>query len=176
VVAVLVAVGVVIWLLVRGGGGTTTHTTAQPAPQRATPVAATVAQLQALAGRSAFPIYWIGPKPGDTYELTRTSDGRIYVRYLPPGVQLGVNMPNYVTVATYPSPDGFATVTQASKLSGEWIHRLRRGGLAVGSPRLPKSVYLSYPGAKFLVEIYDPTPNHARVLVTTGQIRPIPHP
>jgi hypothetical protein len=139
-------------------------------------VAATVTQLKALAARTPHPLYWLGPKPGYTYELTQTSDAKIYVRYLPPGVQLGVNAPNYVTVATYPEPNGFATVSQASKLSGEWIHRLRRGGLAVGSPRLPKSVYLSYPGATFLVEVFDPTPNHARVLVTTGQVRPIPHP
>jgi hypothetical protein len=32
------------------------------------------------------PVYWAGPRPSYTYELTRTSDGRIFVRYLPTGV------------------------------------------------------------------------------------------
>lgn len=174
-VAVVVAVGVVVWLLASGGGGSSSHKAGTPpAPTRATPVAASIAQLQALVARQTHPLYWLGPKAGDTYELTQTSDGKIYIRYLPPGIQLGINVPNYVTVATYPQADGFATVTQASKLKGEWIHKIRRGGLAVASPALPKSVYFSYPGAKFMVEVYDPTPNHARTLLTSGQVRPIP--
>jgi hypothetical protein len=174
VVVVAVAVGVVVWLLVDSGGGSSHRAAAPNAQTRAVPVAASIPQLRALASRAGHPIYWLGPKAGFTYELTQTGDGKIYVRYLPAGVQIGINVPNYATVATYPQANGFTTVMQASKLKGEWIHHIRRGGLAVASPALPKSVYFSYPNAPFMVEVFDPTPNHARVLLTTGQVRPIP--
>ena len=34
-------------------------------------------------------MYWAGPIAGMSYELTKLKDGRIYVRYLPDGVELG---------------------------------------------------------------------------------------
>ena len=171
VVAAAIAAGLVIWLVTKGGGGGS-HAKS-PAQVRAIPVAATIPQLRALAATKAHPIYWAGPKSRYTYELTQTGDGKVYVRYLPAGVRVGVNVPNYVTVATYPATNGFATVTQASHLPGEYVRRLRGGGLAVASPRLPKSVYLSFPRAQYLVEVYDPVPNQARALVLSGQVRPI---
>ena len=170
-VAAAIAAGVIIFLVTQGGGSSHSKTT--PAQVRAIPVAATIPQLRALAAAKPFPLYWVGPKPRYTYELTQTGDGKVYVRYLPPGVKVGVNLPNYITVATYPVTNGFTTVTQASHLPGEFVRRLPAAGLAVASPRLPKSVYLSYPRAKYLVEVYDPVPKQARTLVLSGQVRPI---
>jgi hypothetical protein len=120
-----------------------------------------------------FPIYWLGPKPGDTYELTQTIDGKIYIRYLAAGIPVGDSHPLYVTVATYPHIDGFRTVRQARRRRHEWVRKLPNGGLAVASPALPKSVYFSYPGAHYLVEVFDPKRKGARALVTSDQVHPI---
>jgi hypothetical protein len=49
------------------------------------PTAATLADLRTLAQRVGHPIYWAGPKPGYTYELSTTSNGSVFIRYLPPG-------------------------------------------------------------------------------------------
>src|SRR5689334_11323708 len=75
VVALLVAVGV--WLLVRGGGGGNS-TTGANGPSIG-PEAATQARLHSLSDDEGHPIYWIGAKSGTTYELTRTSSGRIFI-------------------------------------------------------------------------------------------------
>ena len=48
-----------------------------------TAAASSPAALAKLSATLAQPIYWLGRIPGSTYELTRTPDGRVYVRYLP---------------------------------------------------------------------------------------------
>jgi hypothetical protein len=37
----------------------------------------------------------------------------------------------------------------------------------------PKSVYFRYPKSGYQVEVYDPSPRHARGLVLSGSIKPI---
>ena len=54
------------------------------------PIAASIADLRALVSASGHPVYWAGPRYRATYELSELSDGRIYVRYLPKGVEVGV--------------------------------------------------------------------------------------
>jgi hypothetical protein len=46
------------------------------------------AQLARFAALSTTPVFWAGPRPGVSYELTSLS-GRVYVRYLPRGVAAG---------------------------------------------------------------------------------------
>src|SRR5205809_2388971 len=97
-IVIALAVGLVVWLVVRDRGGS-----ASP-PSNVTAVSPT--QLRTLAGSVAHPVFWVGPKSGMTYELTRTSNGSIFVRYLPSGVKIGSKDP-YLTVATYPFPGAF---------------------------------------------------------------------
>ena len=66
--------------------------------------AASVAQLRGIPAETGHPLYWAGRRSEFTYELTRTADGNVYVRYLPPGIPVGAREPNYLTIGTYPRP------------------------------------------------------------------------
>jgi hypothetical protein len=155
------------------GGGGKDKTTAEKAPAKANSAAATATQLRALSKSVGHAIFWAGPKSGFTYELTRTGDGNIYIRYLPPGVKVGAGTADYLTVGTYPGNDAFGTVTKASKLKGATTKKLTGGGLAVSQKSNPSSVYLSYPGSKLLVEVYAKDPAEASRAVTGGKVRPL---
>ena len=52
------------------------------------------------------PIYWAGKRAGVTYELTKTADNRVFIRYLPAGVPIGSSKP-YLTIGTYPLSNAF---------------------------------------------------------------------
>src|SRR5439155_18104340 len=106
VVALAVVAGLVVWLLVRGNNNSKRTSSAQ---------AASAQDLAALPTTLGHPVYWAGPKRGFTHELTRTSDGRIYIRYLPAGVSIGSNQPNYLTIGTYPLKDAVAAVRGIAK-------------------------------------------------------------
>ena len=136
-------------------------------------MAATRPQLVALSRSVGHDIFWAGPRPG-TYELRRTVDGNIYIRYLPPGVPVGAGSADFLAVGTYPQKDAFATIRQAEKRPGETIRQLKDGGKAVVGQGRPNSVYFSYPGSKLLVEAYDPSPARALGFVLTGKVSPLP--
>ena len=51
--------------------------------------AASESELKAFADSVSHPVYWAGPKEGYTYELTQTTNGLVYVRYLPEGTDVG---------------------------------------------------------------------------------------
>ena len=52
--------------------------------------AASESELKAFADSVSHPVYWAGPKEGYTYELTQTTNGLVYVRYLPEGTDVGI--------------------------------------------------------------------------------------
>jgi hypothetical protein len=164
---VAVAVAVVLWLVLRGGGGTATHA---PAGH---PAAASASRLAAVARSIGHPIYWVGPRPTYVYELSRTKDGRVYVRYLPRGVHVGNRSPNYLTVGTYPQRDAFATLRATAKKQGVRTIALAGGGLAFQYKGRPTSVYLAYPGSDYQIEVFDPSPARALQLVSSGEVSPV---
>jgi hypothetical protein len=138
----------------------------------AKPVAASVGALKALPSQLGHPIYWIGPRSGYTYELTRTTNGNVYVRYLPSGVAIGASRP-YLTIATYPFQGAFDAITRLSKQKGQVAIKLKGGGVAVINPSDPKSIHLAYPGADFEAEVFDPSAGRARQIVSSDQVEPI---
>jgi hypothetical protein len=168
-VAVVLAavIGLVVWLLVRGGGGEASK------PNRAPATAASIQRLNAFAGSVGHPIYWVGSQPSFTYELSRTKDGRVYIRYLPPGTKLGNSNPNYLTIGTYPQPNAFATLQAAAKKQGIRTLHLPGGGLAFQYKNRPTSVYLAYPGSDYQIEVFDPSAARALRLVASGQVKPV---
>jgi hypothetical protein len=157
-----------VWLVQRGGGGSTATL---PRPG-AGPAAVSQAQLEKLAASLDFPVYWAGAKSG-TYELTRTTDGRIYIRYLPSRDKVGDRAAKYLTVGTYPTRSAFLAVQRAAKRPGAVALAIDHGGLLVFSTRAPKNVHFAYPSAKYQVEVYSPSPQQGRALVLTGAIKPI---
>ena len=156
-----------VLLLLRGhDGGKTTL------PPVGTPAAVSESQLKALASQSNLPIYWAGSKHG-AYELTRTTDGRIYIRYLPSADKVGDRTPTYLTVGTYPTKQAFSAIQHAAARRGAVSAKIDRGGLLVFNNSTPKSVYFTYPKSGYQVEVYDPSPLQARSLVLSGSIKPI---
>lgn len=153
-------------LKLRGHGGKTTL------PPVGSPAAVSESQLKSLASQSSQPIYWAGPKHG-TYELTRTTDGRTYIRYLPSADKVGDRTPNYLTVGTYPTKQAFSALRRAAARDGAVSANVDHGGLLVFNNSAPKSVYFSYPKSGYQVEVYDPSPLQARGLVLSGSIKPI---
>jgi hypothetical protein len=181
VVALALAIAFVVWLLVRGNGNSSPKPAASPAAPTTTvapakpvrtvgPVAATVAKLRAVA--RAHPVYWAGPKQGVTYELTRSSNGRTFIRYLPKGVRVGSRR-NVLFVGTYAVPGAYKALQKAAKASGDVTFKAPRGGLAIYSRTGATNVYVAYPGSNYQIEVYDPNPTRARKLVRSGVIRPI---
>jgi hypothetical protein len=176
ILALALAIAFIVWLVVRGNDSSSTPNTTKTAttstkPVRTFgPVAANLATLRALARRQ--PLYWAGRKPNVRYELTRTTDGKFFIRYLPKGVRVGAKR-SYLIVATYPVKDAYKAVQTAAKESGAVTFRIARGGLAVYNRSAQTNVYFAYPGSKYQVEVFDPNPARAHQLVRSGAIRPI---
>lgn len=135
------------------------------------PIAVSRHDLVELSVQLARPVYWAGAASGSTYELTTTAAGRVYVRYLRAGVRVGIAR-RYLTVATYPLKDAFATTTEAARESGAVTIPVA-GGFAFYRTALATSVYLAFPGIDEQIEVFDPSAQRAHRLVASGRIRPV---
>jgi len=166
-VAVAAAAAALVWVFAISGGDSNSST-AGPKPS-----AATVAGLEQLAGTLKHPIFWAGEKPGYTYELTRTSNDNVYVRYLPKGVHVGDKRADFLTVGTYPDKDPMQSISAALKRKGTTRFALPGGGVAVQYAAHPTSVYFAYPNSSLLLEVFEPSPAQARAVVRSGAIRPL---
>jgi len=141
-------------------------------PVRAVPKLVSQDDLHAYARTLSHPLYWAGPRENYSYELTTTADGSDYVRYLPPGVGAGDPRPIFLTVGTYPREDAFSIVQKAAKVA-KTSATLPEGGLAVPSPRNPASVFVAYPQASVLVEIFSTDPDRSMRLARRQAVVPI---
>ena len=127
--------------------------------------------LDALSEALGDPIYWLGERPGFTYELTLTRVG-IYVRYLPRGAYAG-DPAKHTLVATYYLPGAYRALGAAGRRGGSVVLRTPGGGEAFIDQRHRKNVYLAYPHSSWEIEVFDPSPGRARRLVVGGQVRPV---
>lgn len=165
----LVALGLaaffVGWLVMNRGG--------DEAPAVGGATATSESELRSFAESASHPVYWAGPKKDFTYELTRTTDGRVYVRYLPEGTDVGDPRARFLTIGTYPRKGAFAELERAARANGAVSLKLERGGLAVFSDARPTSVYFGYPDARYQVEVFHPSPTEARRLALSDQVVPV---
>ena len=79
------------------------------------------------------PIYWAGEQPGTTYELTKTADNRVFIRYLPAGVPIGSSK-RYLTIGTYPLRHAFIVTSRLAASSGSAPVEIGKDGVAFSSP------------------------------------------
>lgn len=165
-VVLLVVLGIVLWLLLRGDGGKTTS-------RRAPANGMSIRQLNEFAGSIGHAVYWAGSQPRFTYELSHTKDGRVYIRYLPVGATVGSTKANYLTVGTYPQRHAFRTIRAAAKSQGLRALDIAGGGVAFQYKTRPTHVYIAYPGSNYQIEVFDPRPAVALRLVMSGQIKPV---
>jgi hypothetical protein len=133
------------------------------------PVVAPRAELKTVSKAVRQPIYWAGPRKGSHYELTRTSTGNSYVRYLPRGVK-GGKQGRLLIVATYPLRDAFARVKKYA--NGKPIAG-PNGSIYAVNRDVPTSVYIAFPKVDYEIEVYDPSPKVARTVAASGQVQSV---
>jgi outer membrane biosynthesis protein TonB len=166
--ATVVAVVLVGWLLI--GGDDESSPKSDSGAE-----AATVDSLRESAAERGTPIYWAGPQEDAELEVTETEAGeRTYIRYLTGDAEPGDPQP-FLTVGTYAFPNAAkALKRQARESGGMGVLRTAPGGGTVYFSRdRPESVYLAFPGIDVEIEVYDPDPQRALNLVTSGQIVPV---
>ena len=174
------AIAVLVAALAAGCGSKSSPTTtvtaigqqqSRPAPPRAQQTSP--AGLKSLSAKIGHPIYWIGKERRHKYELTKTSDGRVFVRYLPEDVQIGSKKARFTIVGTYPVANALDVLKKLAKRSGEKSFAAPHHGVAVFEASRPTNVYVAYPGSSLQIEIFDPSPKRARKLVTHGKVEPV---
>jgi hypothetical protein len=161
-IALAVGAGLLVWALVTGDD--------EPEGNARSARAVSAGDLAALPASVGHPVYWAGPRRRFTYELTRTKDDRIFIRYLPAGVAVGTDEPNYLAVGTYPVKNGIASVRAIAKRLGTSPLSTSGGGVAVQDKDHPSSIYLAYPGSAYQVEVFHPSPAVAARAVLSGGI------
>ena len=169
----LAAIAVLVALAAAGCGKKHATTTVQAIGQQQTAKGVSPDDLRSLSAKVGHPIYWLGEESGHIYELTQLQNGRIFVRYLPHGVPIGSPEAIYTIVGTYPVANAYNVMKQLAKKPGEHSFAAPNNGLAVYSSARPTNVYLAYPGSNLQVEVFDPSPQHARSLIATGHVVPV---
>ncbi len=129
---------------------------------------------QNLAQESQFintKFFWAGKRQGYLYEFTRTTNGNLFVRYLPPGVAVNSKPGHFLIVATYPFTGAYQALKHEAKAraipgpDGSLIYVRRKD---------PKSVLMGFPESpNDQVEIYAPTKIEAIAAAQSGDIRPV---
>lgn len=127
------------------------------------------ADLRAYGRAQPTPVYWIGPQPNRRYELTRTTSGRYFIRYLTPKADVGDKQSRFITVGTYPGTNAYGALQTVSRRSGSVRIDTKSGALVVYSKTRPESVYFAFPNTNFQVEVYDPKATRARAAVLEGK-------
>jgi hypothetical protein len=148
-------------------------TDATPTPSASTgaadPRIVSESELRAF-GADNSPVYWAGPDDGVEYELTRSADGTVFIRYLTGGAAAGDESDAFLSIATYPQVDGYTNLLQAAQIDGATSTVGSGGALIVTNPDVPNSAYFSFEGAQFQVEVYSPDAGAALSLVSDGTI------
>ena len=171
VVAGAIVVALALWLILSSNGGNRQSNGAAGAGS--TPMLFSKNGLIGLVDTLDTPVYWVGPRANVGYEVTETSAGRTYVRYLPPGVHAGDPRPDFLTVGTYQLSNPMAAMRNAGhERGGETVH-LKGGTVVFMNRSKPTSAFIVGRGWKDQVEVYDPSPDAAMKLVLAGDVQPV---
>lgn len=178
VVAAAAVVGFLVWLFVirDDGGGETSGKPGQVVTTEVQPFGPAIAgasELEDAAAQVGHPVYWATESQAGDIELTLTTDGRTFVRYLTGGVKPGDKNANFLTVATYNVDNAEAALEEVAGRDGRETFEVPGGGLAVANSAEPERVYFTPADSDLQVEVFDPEPGRARELVESGQIAPI---
>ena len=167
VVAVAALIGVVVWYALDMRGSSD-----QSGTQTASPVALSPDGMKTLAETLGQPIYWLGPQDATTYEVLQTSDGRVFVRYLPEGTEVG-DPGAFTSVGTYPVRNAYDIIDAKTRQPGASAILVAGGGVGLAAKTSPNNVYIAYPASDFQIEIFSPVPNEAEKLLRSGRLRSV---
>jgi hypothetical protein len=161
-----VAVAVIAYLLISGGGGSNSDNAKSAR-------IVTGADLRDLAGEVGHPIYWAGERPGTRLEFHEDPDGNVFVRYLTGDAAAGDPNQRFLTIGTYFTGNAVSGLEVVAKRKGAITAPLPGGGIVVTNTSTPTSVYLADQGSDYQVEVYDPDPRTALRLATSGEVVPL---
>jgi hypothetical protein len=182
VLALLVAAGFIAWAALGGAGssnstattGTTPASSSTPQQSVGTdPVPLSYRGLRTLVRALKQPVFWVGKKPHRTYEFRQTTDGKIYVRYLPPGVHAG-DPRTFLTVATYPLLNAFSVTQAAARGGGSTELHAGKSAAAFYGKDSETNAYVAFAGMNYQIEVYSPKSGLARRLVERGAVKSVP--
>ena len=171
VLGAVVVIALVAWLLTKGDDANDKAKPAAGLVQIGTPTVLSEAKLHEFGGAQPTPVYWAGPLPNRRYEVTQTSAGRSYVRYLTPRASIGDAAPRFLTVGTYPGTNAYGALQAIARRSSSESVKTQSGALVVYDKKKPTSVYFAFPGQNFQVEVYDPRGDRARRFVLGGKVQ-----
>jgi hypothetical protein len=139
------------------------------------PQVVSIDELAEVAEEDEHPIYWVGERDGARYELTETTAGRLFVRYLEGNAEAGDERADFLTVATYPSKDGVAEIKEAVRDTPDArLGRADNGAFLLIDPSSADSAHLAYPGpGSPQIEVYSPVPGEALRLASRGAVQPL---
>lgn len=170
--AVAVAVGLLVWLLLIKGGDDSSSESTQPSSQpQAVSVVSESELLGALEG-AGYPIYWAGPRAGIDYEVSRPSSDRTFIRYLPKGEEAETEKP-FLTVGSYQQSDALGRIQELGQKPGAILVKAAGGGSAYAEGPDATSAYLAFPGVDTQIEVFDPEAGEALDLIRSGAIVPV---
>jgi len=173
-IAVVVVAGFLVWYFaIRDNGNSGSTQTTSGTVKSIGPEATTPTGLSGVSKRLGQPIYWAGSQPNTKLEFTRSTVGRLYVRYLPAGVKVGQRTHGYLTVATFPFNGAYHALKVVAKQPGAIVKQGANDGLVVTNKHSPIYVFVAYPGKNYEIEVYDPDPNRALSIAQSGSLRPI---
>src|SRR5215204_6333625 len=112
--------------------------------------------LAAVTAATGHDVYGVLAPAGTHPEVTRGSNGEVWVRYLSPDAKLGDSRADYLTVGTYPRTDAVAAAKAAAEGDRQRSSELPDGGVMLWSVERPESVYAASPGSDLLLEVYSP--------------------
>ena len=163
-------------LLAAGGAFaavTLTRDEAPALPAAGRPALLTAGVLSRVAAAAGHAVYGVAAPAGTRPEITRSSSGEVWVRYLGGGAKLGDPRADHLTIGTYPRSGALAAAKAAAEGEQTRSAELPDGGIMLWSLDRPESVYAASPGSDLLVEVYSPDPARARALVSGGAVAPL---
>jgi len=165
VLSIALVAMVVVWL-------TRDDSSSSPVPGE--PEAVSSSELSEFADEHGSPIYWLGERRNESYELTDSESGRVYIRYLTGGAEAGDKRAKFITVATYPAENGVVALRKAMReQNGAKLGKTDDGAVLLIDPSSPDNAHLAYPGANLQVEVYSPVPGEALRLAARGEVQPV---
>lgn len=168
----LVAAALVVVLAIVIFGGSDDESDA-PAITTGQPIGVDEDQLESLAGSFANPVYWVGDdEDASQYEVTKTAEGQVYIRYLTGGASVGDPSPNFLTVGTYPLKNASAALEEAAQSGGGSVSDGDGFRTLTGGPN--NNAYIVFDDQPDLqIEVFSPDPGKASELVESGAVEPI---
>jgi hypothetical protein len=170
-------VALLLAALVAAGGAfaavTLTRDEAPALPAAGKPALLTAGVLSRVVASAGHDVYGVAAPAGTRPEITRSSSGEVWVRYLSGTAKLGDPRADYLTIGTYPRADALAAAKAAAEGEQTRSAELPDGGIMLWSLDRPESVYAAGPGSDLLVEVYSPDPARARALVSGGAVAPL---